>query len=117
MANKYTQIRRWLALGDNCHYCGAPFGGPAHLAKTADHKIPLSRIGGSNHSSNIVASCYGCNHEKGNMTDAEFMEWRKRGKPNKKKYLREIGLVVPGREVECASGSVVDSEAATDPHL
>lgn len=91
MTNKYTKIRRWIALGSNCYYCGAPFGGAPHLAKTVDHRHPLSR-GGTNAPGNLVASCSLCNQTKGNMTESEFLEWRARGRPNKKDYLREIGL-------------------------
>lgn len=91
MPNKYTQVQRFFKLGENCHYCRAPFdGGPQHV-KTRDHKQPRSR-GGSNHPSNIVACCELCNRTKGNMTYEEFTEWLRRGRPNKVEYLREIGL-------------------------
>lgn len=92
MANKHTEIVRFLNLGQVCYYCEVPFwsNGP-QTAKTVEHLIPLSR-GGNKAYSNKVAACYHCNHTKGNMTEGEFWEWLRRGRPRKKDYLREIGL-------------------------
>lgn len=92
MPSKYTQVERFHKLGENCHYCGAPFGGDPQRAKTRDHKQPLSR-GGANSPDNIVAACYLCNHTKGNMTDLEFRAWISIGRPNKRDYLKAIGLL------------------------
>lgn len=92
MATKYTKLMTFLRLGDNCYYCGAPFDGDPSRAKTVDHKQPLSR-GGNNRPSNLVACCYICNHTKANMTEYEFKIWRRRGRPNKVEYLKEIGLI------------------------
>ena len=77
MPSKYTQVQRFHRLGENCHYCGAPFDGDPQRAKTRDHKQPRSR-GGPDTTYNIVACCELCNRSKGNMTYAEFMEWRPR---------------------------------------
>jgi 5-methylcytosine-specific restriction endonuclease McrA len=92
MATTYTQTQRFYRLGDSCHYCGCPLDGhDPQRAKTRDHKQPRSR-GGSEHPSNIVAACDLCNRTKANMTEAEFNEWKRRGRPNKADYMREIGL-------------------------
>lgn len=94
MPNKYTQCERFYRLGQHCHYCGAPLDGhDPQRAKTRDHKIPRSR-GGGDQPGNVVACCDLCNRTKANMTDAEFQEWRRRGRPNKVAYMREIGLIV-----------------------
>ena len=39
-----------------------------------DHKTPLSR-GGTDHPDNLQATCFECNEEKGNKTDAEYRRW------------------------------------------
>ena len=83
---------RFYRLGLNCYYCRAPLDGHDHQRfKTRDHKTPKSR-GGLDEPSNIVACCNLCNRTKGNMTEDEFREWIRRGRPNKVAYLREIGL-------------------------
>lgn len=67
-------------------------GSPQQMA-TREHKIPKSRGGGDG--VNVVWACYQCNETKGNMTDAEFLNWITLGRPNKVKYMRSIGLVPP----------------------
>ena len=51
----------------SCHYCG-------NLATQIDHKVPLSH-GGTNVTSNLVASCAKCNNLKGNAC-YECPRWR-----------------------------------------
>lgn len=65
-------------------------GSPQQMA-TREHKIPKSRGGGDG--VNVVWACYQCNETKGNMTDAEFLNWIALGRPNKAKYMKSIGLV------------------------
>lgn len=63
-----------------CYYCeltvtrGTGEGHPR--APTIDHMFPLSR-GGKNTQGNLALSCYCCNHQKSDMTAAEFIRFRK----------------------------------------
>ena len=52
---------------NKCHYCGEP-------ATQIDHKVPLSH-GGTNVTTNLVASCARCNNLKGNAC-YECPKWR-----------------------------------------
>lgn len=56
-----------------CHYCGTALG----LAYHVDHRIPLSREG-SNDKANLALTCQSCNLSKGDLTDVEFIEKRKK---------------------------------------
>lgn len=61
--------RRLLeAFNWRCVYCGAPLS-PDTVTK--DHITPQS-AGGSNARSNIVASCFRCNRDKGDRTPEEW---------------------------------------------
>ena len=54
----WAKIRARVLRRDNntCQYCGAP-------ATEVDHVVPVSR-GGSHHTSNLAASCSGCNAKR-----------------------------------------------------
>lgn len=61
-----------------CHYCrrkiflhggGKRAGGVA----TLDHRYPVSR-GGDERRINLVAACWDCNNQKGDMLEREFMK-------------------------------------------
>lgn len=62
-----------------CYYCKKPTAlhkmkngvRVPNNARTVDHKVPLSR-GGRNVAENKVVACYGCNTEKGKLTEAEY---------------------------------------------
>jgi 5-methylcytosine-specific restriction endonuclease McrA len=79
--------REWWALvvkvGRRCHYCGiecSPLKRPSQRI-TKDHRIPVSR-GGSDAIENIVVACRGCNSEKSNMTEDEYLQmWNPRPRP------------------------------------
>jgi 5-methylcytosine-specific restriction endonuclease McrA len=75
-----------------CAYCEKPLI-PGHVQRgpTKEHRIPVSR-GGARKGDNVTSACVLCNRTKGNMTDAEFMQWIKIGRPKKSQYLRSIGL-------------------------
>lgn len=47
-----------------------------HKEKTIDHKVPLGR-GGQHVYGNLAVCCEKCNILKGNMTDAEYLEYLK----------------------------------------
>ena len=57
--------------GNRCYYCGC------EGKMTLDHRIPFSR-GGTNWPANIVPACKSCNCSKGDKTETEFLDWRKR---------------------------------------
>lgn len=54
-----------------CNYCET-----RHPGFQMDHKIPVSR-GGSDAIENITVACPGCNAEKGTMTAAEYVAWKR----------------------------------------
>jgi hypothetical protein len=62
-------VRNFIMSRDHyvCHYCG-------DVATQVDHKIPVSH-GGSNITTNLVASCAKCNNLKGNAC-YECPKWR-----------------------------------------
>jgi len=62
-------VKDFIFSRDNnlCHYCGEP-------ASQIDHKVPVSH-GGSNVTTNLVASCAKCNNLKGNSC-YECPRWR-----------------------------------------
>jgi 5-methylcytosine-specific restriction endonuclease McrA len=69
---------------EQCFYCTRVLterGTKSPSAHTWDHKIPKSR-GGRDVSSNRVPACQQCNHEKGNLTEAEYRHWRAIGRPD-----------------------------------
>lgn len=68
-----SQRRRrklWMRFGGMCYYCGVPIARvrvPDDITGrwfTVDHRVPRA-LGGSNHDSNLVASCNRCNQMKG----------------------------------------------------
>jgi 5-methylcytosine-specific restriction endonuclease McrA len=72
VTNSYRRARKRLLKNEEatsrCYYCKCLIT-PETL--TVDHKIPASR-GGKHHDDNLVVACIKCNHEKDNLTDAEF---------------------------------------------
>ena len=62
-------VKDFIFSRDNycCHYCG-------DVATQVDHKIPVSH-GGTNITTNLVASCAKCNNLKGNAC-YECPKWR-----------------------------------------
>lgn len=94
MANKYTTeiARRRGVEGSLCYYCRRPmYANDPQGMPTNDHRLPISR-GGAKTGPNVVWCCYQCNQTKADMTEDEFREWIRRGRPKKTAYLREIGL-------------------------
>jgi len=73
------EIREYLLdkWGRKCAYCGE-----TNVPLEVEHIIPKSR-GGSDRVSNLTIACHRCNHEKGDMTAAEF------GYPNIQKQAKE----------------------------
>lgn len=61
-------LRRWIAQGRACIYCGRP-------GTTIDHLIPRSR-GGKNFVGNLAPCCRSCNSRKGSMLVIEFRAGR-----------------------------------------
>lgn len=62
----------------NCYYCQGSLdwdGPPSDLSPTREHRQPKSK-GGAKGGANNVLACHGCNNEKGNMTEAQFYEYR-----------------------------------------
>lgn len=55
-----------------CVFCG--YVGPENDFEI-DHSIPLSRLTGYI-AGNLKMICSGCNRQKGNMTDREYIAWR-----------------------------------------
>lgn len=56
-----------------CHYCDKPvFGDDV----TVDHRIPSSR-GGPDEDWNYAIACKECNNDKGDMTEEEYMAFKK----------------------------------------
>lgn len=70
----------WVRFGGRCHYCGCEMKRTGNSPErfTIDHKIPISRGGGSE-TANLVASCLACNGAKGARTDGEFIAWLEAG--------------------------------------
>ena len=62
-------VKDFIFSRDNnlCHYCGQP-------ASQIDHKVPVSH-GGTDLTTNLVASCAKCNNLKGNAC-YECPRWR-----------------------------------------
>lgn len=78
--------------GTNCPYCRAPmYWYCRQHFPTREHRIPVSR-GGPKTGVNVIIACDQCNRTKANMTEIEFREWIRRGRPNKVAYMRELGL-------------------------
>ena len=74
---QHTQ-RQWEGKFFRCQMCCWYCRIPLTIADaTKDHLTPLAR-GGSDQISNIVPACIDCNRLKGDMTEAEFREERKR---------------------------------------
>jgi len=65
--------RRLSLQGWGCFYCGK---GITKKTATLDHLNPLSR-GGVSEGENIVACCFECNLEKGEMTAGEYDTFKK----------------------------------------
>lgn len=68
----YKFIRQLLDR-DTCEYCGKKL---SWEEREIEHKIPVNK-GGNNNNTNLCISCVQCNHEKGDMTYDEYMEFRK----------------------------------------
>lgn len=58
--------RPWV----ECHYCGARLD---RSSATLDHIIPRA-AGGTNHLSNLLLSCAGCNRKKGAKKYRNFIK-------------------------------------------
>jgi hypothetical protein len=61
-----------------CHYCRRKIflhggGKRAGCVATVDHRRPLSQ-GGDERRINLVAACWDCNNQKGDMTERAFMK-------------------------------------------
>jgi 5-methylcytosine-specific restriction endonuclease McrA len=56
--------------GCGCIYCGIPL---TEQNATADHIIPVSK-GGNNAQVNLVATCFECNNERGDMPFRKYMK-------------------------------------------
>lgn len=61
------------AQSNTCYYCGKYL---LHIDATVDHKLPLSR-GGLSDIDNMCISCSVCNMEKQNMTEVEYLQYKK----------------------------------------
>lgn len=79
--NKYKAKQKRIALGKaprriwgdvhyQCNYCGVWV---ISSRITLDHVVPKSK-GGSDHHSNLVASCKPCNEEKADLSLDEFLK-------------------------------------------
>lgn len=89
-AKLFTRFRS----GDLCPYCEQPMRWTSFQNfPTREHRIPISR-GGPKTGPNVFVACHQCNQTKGSMTEEEFRDWIKLGRPNKREYLRSIGLPV-----------------------
>lgn len=69
--------RRFLLLierqGGVCFYCQRPFTTGGKRRPTREHLVPRAH-GGSNRPTNIVAACFGCNHDRGTRPLLEFID-------------------------------------------
>jgi 5-methylcytosine-specific restriction endonuclease McrA len=77
----YGRVRVRLArdAGWLCWYCGEEVwvGFNAHWSlATIDHRLPLSR-GGTWKRRNLVCACKRCNMDKGDLTEVEYVEFRR----------------------------------------
>lgn len=73
-----TKLRDLILRRDGytCTYCGEKGTaeiGPRNKAWQIDHILPVSK-GGTNHPSNLVASCEGCNASKNNQSGGDFLK-------------------------------------------
>lgn len=66
-----AQARDLFVSKQKCEYCSMTLSA---WECELDHKLPISRGGGSA-ISNIAISCSPCNSAKGSMTDTEYREW------------------------------------------
>ncbi len=66
---QWSEIRSYVFERDDytCAYCGL-----RGVKLECDHVVPVSR-GGSNHTDNLVTSCFRCNRDKGTKL---LSEWR-----------------------------------------
>ena len=71
--DKSKREKVWDKTGGYCYYCGKKLD-PNNWE--IDHKIPKSR-GGTDALDNLVPCCPECNDEKGDMTDREYIQYRK----------------------------------------
>ena len=55
-----------------CYYCGVPMTRSGLRRLTWDHKVAKTH-GGTNHESNLVATCNICNQEKGSISEIQFL--------------------------------------------
>lgn len=62
-----------VAQGYKCYFCGKYI---TEKTTTLDHLIPIYRNGDWSRE-NLAATCTQCNNDKGNMTEEEFVGWRK----------------------------------------
>lgn len=71
-----------------CYYCNRPL---VKREITLDHLIPLSKNGKSVES-NLVICCPNCNHEKGDMTEKEYLKYKRQQNniPQKDFYFDEL---------------------------
>lgn len=77
--------------GNKCHYCGVDL----NIFNTEiDHAIPVAR-NGSSEISNLRASCKKCNEEKGDKTEGEYLEWKRKCRQNA--ALGFLGLLTKGK--------------------
>lgn len=66
--NKVQRDNARLAQGNLCLYCREPL---TRRTATREHRKPR-KIGGTDHPTNIAASCEACNKLKGHMTEGAF---------------------------------------------
>lgn len=67
-------------FGGMCFYCRHPVRpGALHPSDraTVDHDIPKCRVGPTPIKNNEVLACQECNGHKGDMTGAEFIQFRR----------------------------------------
>lgn len=86
-ARRWLQAR-WHAGDRRCYYCDVqlirttgrprsrPTWRPGRVEATVDHKQPLVREG-LDDETNWCVACWGCNNDKGAMTEAEFVALRR----------------------------------------
>lgn len=80
---RHIRLRVYARDGHSCRYCDR---GPDELTFVPsdryrglrlDHAVPVTR-GGSNRQANLVTACDPCNFEKGDMTEAEYVDFLNR---------------------------------------